>query len=414
MNVSLNLGPAERESNYYQYLTFTAPSHWPSIAVHLAYDRSLAVVDLGLIGPDGFRGWSGGARDSVQVAQTWATPGYLMGPLRGEWSVMLGLYQLPAQGVTATVTVGPGPSVPPPSEAWPRALAEVPVLARPPARPGYRWVAGDFHCHSQHSDGDLSLPELGALARRRGLDFLAVTDHNTVSHFPHLAAVSRHYGVTLVPGQEVTTPDGHANCLGNVHWADFRSAADEWMARAEAEGGLASLNHPVLGVLAWRQPLSRRPQLVELWHATWDRSDGAALQFWASLGTPAPVGGSDFHRPGDIDATGAGLWPGAPTTWVEVLEDGSGPSPSVGSVMDGLRAGRVAISVSPTGPVLVRAGEELVVIGGDGTTLVTLDEPSQPLGAGRRMHVTGESANPKVGPGTALLVAKGMVLALCP
>ena len=325
---------------------------------------------------------------------------------------MLGLYALPRQGVNVNLTVGPGLAGPPLAQPWPPVPGEVLPLARPPARPGYRWVAGDFHTHSEHSDGALSLAQLGAQARASGLDFLAVTDHNTVSHFPHLEPVSLRYGLTLVPGQEVTTPEGHANCIGSVQWADFRTAPDEWMARAEAEGGVASLNHPVLGSLSWRKPFSHRPVLIELWHSSWDRISGAALQFWASLGTAAPVGGSDFHRLGDIDATGADLWPGAPTTWVEVPADSSGLSPA--SITEGVRAGNVAISESPRGPVVVRRGDELVVTGGDGTTLIVLDEPLQSYSGGRRLLVIGERANLRAGPGTAFLMAKGHVLALCP
>jgi hypothetical protein len=414
MQLDLNFGPTEREQSYYQYVPFSVAREWCSVAVELAYDRSSAVVDLGLLGPGGFRGWSGGARTSAQVAERWATPGYLPGPLAGDWSVFLGLYQVPEEGVKVTVTVGGGPSEPPPAKAWPPVPSDAPTLARPPARPGYRWVAGDFHCHSEHSDGSSTLPELAALARRRGLDFLAVTDHNTVSHFPLLEAAGARYGVTLVPGQEVTTPKGHANCIGEVGWADFRTAPDEWMAKAGSEGGLASLNHPVLGPLSWRQPLSRRPELMELWHASWDRSSTTALQYWASLGRPVPIGGSDFHRPGDMDGTGAALYPGAPTTWVEVPEGGSDPCPSPRSIVEGLRAGSVAISDSPTGPVMVRRGDELVVVGGEGATLVVLADPSQPLIDGRRLGVRGERESFRAGPGTALLMANGRAVALCP
>lgn len=414
----MNLGPAERERSYYRYVPFLVGSNWRSVAVDLSYDRSSAVVDIGLLGPGGFRGWSGGARSSLQVAERWATPGYLPGPLAGDWSVFLGLYQVPEQGVTVTVTAAPGPGEPPPAKPCPPVPSDVPTLERPPARPGHRWVAGDFHCHSEHSDGALSLPELAALARRRGLDFLAVSDHNTVSHFPHLEAAGLPYGVTLVPGQEVTTPEGHANCIGEAQWADFRTAPDDWMGKAESEGGLASLNHPVLFPLSWQKPLGRPPALVELWHASWDRSSAAALQFWASLGTPVPVGGSDFHRPGDIDATGAALLPGAPTTWVEVAADGAGPSPSPASIVEGLRAGSVAISESPTGPVMVRRGEEVVVVGGEGATLVVVEDPSRPRIEGRRLRVRSEDETLQVGSGTALLMGdapagKDKALALC-
>ena len=78
------------------------------------------------------------------------------------------------------------------------------------------WLAGDFHSHTVHSDGSLSVGGLAALAVSRGLDFLAVTDHNTVSHHPQLAEISARYGITLLPGQEVTTDTGHANVFGAV------------------------------------------------------------------------------------------------------------------------------------------------------------------------------------------------------
>jgi hypothetical protein len=411
VKLELHLGPAERERSYYQYLPFSVGKAWSSIAVELSYDRSSAVIDLGLLGPGGFRGWSGGARTFVHVAEHWATPGYVPGPLAGEWSVFLGLYQLPDQGARLAVSVGPGPGGPPAAEPWPAAPSDVPTLARPPALPGHRWVAGDFHCHSEHSDGSLSLPRLAALARRRGLDFLVVSDHNTVSHFPHLDAAGARYGVTLVPGQEVTTPEGHANCIGRVQWADFRTPPDEWMAKASNEGGLASLNHPVLGPLSWRKPLCTAPALLELWHASWDRRSGDALGFWASLDCPVPVGGSDFHRPGDIDATGAALWPGAPTTWVEVPESLGPPSPE--SILEGLRAGSVAISESPQGPVVCRRGEEVVVTGGEGATLVVVEDPAREVIEGRRREVRGEREVHAVGKGTVVLMGRGRVLALC-
>ena len=73
----------------------------------------------------------------------------------------------------------------------------------PPAAagPGPRWWAGDLHTHTVHSDGVLTVAELARLARGNGLDFIAVTDHNTVSHHPELAAASRRYGITLIPAR---------------------------------------------------------------------------------------------------------------------------------------------------------------------------------------------------------------------
>jgi len=409
----LHIGAAEREQGYYQYVPFSVGTGWRSVRVQVSYDHTEAVLDVGLIGPGGFRGWSGGERSTVSVAERWATPGYLPGRLPGEWAVMLALYQLPDGGVDVTVSAGPGDGPPRPAAPDPDVPTDVPFLSRPPARPGSRWVAGDLHCHSEHSDGALSVAELAALARGRGLDFLAVTDHNTVSHFPFLEAAGRRYGLRLVPGQEVTTPKGHANCLGPVGWADFRTPPDTWMAKAEAEGGLTSVNHPVLGSLSWRMSMSHRVPLMELWHQSWDRRDGASFAFWASLGAPVPIGGSDFHRHGELDGVGLPRLPGSPTTWVEVPAD-DGPCPSVASVMDGLRRRAVSISASPDSPVVVRTDDELVVCNGEGATLVALEAPGQLLSQGRPLAVISGKAHMDNCPGPAVLLGAGKVLAICP
>lgn len=50
------------------------------------------VVDLGLRGPSGLRGWSGGGKRSIFVSALGATQGYLPGPLEpGTWAVILGV-----------------------------------------------------------------------------------------------------------------------------------------------------------------------------------------------------------------------------------------------------------------------------------------------------------------------------------
>src|SRR5690625_6690054 len=72
--------------------------------------------------------------------------------------------------------------------------------------------------HSADSDGEQSVSELATLATGNGLDFLAVTEHNTISHLPHLPRVGARHDITLLPGQEVTTPTGHANAIGDIGW----------------------------------------------------------------------------------------------------------------------------------------------------------------------------------------------------
>ncbi len=361
---------------------FAAPWHYlpvevapgtAGLRVELEYERTEGtVLDLGCLGPDGFRGWSGSARESFVITRDAATPGYLAGDLQaGLWQVMIGVHQVPPDGVRYRLTAEALPlteggvpltdgAVPPGADPRrPPAPAERPPRRHLPARDGHRWLAGDLHAHTVHSDGVLTVAELAVLAVERGLDFLAVTDHNTVSHHAELPAAATQYGITLIPGQELTTDGGHAGALGDIGWVDFRRPADDWLDATEAGGGLLSVNHPFAGPVSWLHPMRRRPPLVELWHWSWlDLRWTTPLSWWQAWdATAIPVGGSDWHRPGS-DAP-----PGRPTTWVESA--GSEP----GDVLAGLRAGLVAISAERDGPVLLRHDGNLVAIDADGMTL---------------------------------------------
>jgi hypothetical protein len=368
----------DRAADPYRYLPVDVPPGTGGLTVTLAYDRSAGVLDLGCFGPAGFRGWSGAARDGFAIGATAATPGYLPGPLEpGSWQLVLGLHRIGPDGVAWELTAHagrPAPELPAPPPLQPAPAGDRP--RRPlPAAAGLRWLAGDLHTHTVHSDGALSPDELGRLGFQRGLDFIAVTDHNTVSHHAGLAAVSARTGVVLLPGQEVTTDAGHANAFGDIGWIDFRRPADDWLAATERRGGVLSVNHPLAGDLAWRQPMSRRPRHAEIWHWSWlDRRWGGPLAWWQAFDpTLVPVGGSDFHRPGS-DAL-----PGAPTTWVGCEASRVDSGDAVGALLAGLRAGRVAVSAGYRDPALLRVGGDLVAVGADGLLLVDADGRRQPI-----------------------------------
>ncbi|QKG20197.1 CehA/McbA family metallohydrolase [Actinomadura verrucosospora] len=378
-------------------LPFDVPAGTAAVTVELSFDGG--VIDLGCGGPGGFRGWSGGARRTYTVAADWATPGYLPGELEpGTWNVWLGLHRIPPDGVPYEVTVTTSSSLPP----RPEVPAAPPRPERPPRRDlpapsGMRWLAGDLHSHTVHSDGTLTVHELACLAASRGLDYLAVTDHNTVSHHPELSAAGAHAGVLLLPGQEVTTDLGHANVFGDTGWVDFRRPSADWAAFARARGGIMSINHPLSGDCAWRRPLppESRPEFAEIWHPSWwDRRWGAPLA-WADVWRPTgivPLGGSDFHDPGQFKNLGE------PVTWALTEED---------RVLDALAAGRVAIAAGPDAPVLLRVEDDLIALDADGTVLCRPD--------GRRVAVRGDKVRiPAEGPGMHRLEShENEVIALC-
>jgi PHP domain len=396
----------DRFAAAWHYLPVEVGPGTAGLRVELDYEHAGgAVLDLGCLGPNGFRGWSGGARGSFVITREAATPGYLPGELEaGTWQVMIGVHRVPPDGAGYQLT----------AEALPRteSLAGAAELRTPPAPPvpadrparrplpaseGRRWLAGDLHAHTVHSDGVLTVSELAALAVERGLDFIAVTDHNTVSHHAELPAAAKRYGITLLPGQEVTTDGGHAGALGDIGWVDFRRPPDDWLDATEAGGGLLSINHPFAGPVSWVHPMRRRPPLVELWHWSWlDLRWTTPLGWWQAWDpTAIPVGGSDWHRPGSDAPLGR------PTTWVQC----AGTEP--GDVLDGLRAGLVAISAERDGPVLLRHEGDFVAIEADGLTLAGPQGPCA--------RIRGEQARLTAKPGPhRILDASGATLALTP
>jgi hypothetical protein len=279
------------------------------IAVSYTYDRpepslpgGLAgnTLDIGIFDPDGFRGWSGGARSSFSISRSGATPGYLPGPLTpGRWRVLLGPYSVAATGLhwELTVTLRLGSSGP---------RYDAAPAARVVEGTGRGWYRGDLHVHSVHSDGRDALPEVLAAAQEAGLDFFASTEHNTSSaglewgrHVPD--------DFLVVNGEEVTTRGGHWLALGVPAgaWVDWRyrvqdGAFPAHAARVRDLGGMVVAAHPFspFSGTTWTFGYDD-VDAMEVWNGPWTLDDQTALDAWHAMlvaGRFVPaVGTSDSH-----------------------------------------------------------------------------------------------------------------------
>lgn len=68
-------------------------------------------------------------------------------------------------------------------------------------------MTGDLHCHTTLSDGSLGIEEVIAQAKRMGLDFLAITDHDTLSSSSRAQILGERYGVRVIPAVELSAWD---------------------------------------------------------------------------------------------------------------------------------------------------------------------------------------------------------------
>ncbi len=106
------------------------------------------------------------------------------------------------------------------------------------------WYATELHCHTVHSDGDFTVSELIETAKKRHLDGICLTDHNTISG--HSEANDN--ALAILKGIEWTTYFGHMKVLDTNKFVDWRDAVpdgiDEKMRQVRQADGLVGIAHP--------------------------------------------------------------------------------------------------------------------------------------------------------------------------
>lgn len=100
----------------------------------------------------------------------------------------------------------------------------------------------DLHVHTCYSrDAPTTLREAVAWAKRRGLDGIAVTDHETVAGAVRLAG---NRGILVIPGVEVSSSGGHILALNVTEPVPAKLAPSETIRRIQEAGGIAVAAHP--------------------------------------------------------------------------------------------------------------------------------------------------------------------------
>jgi len=379
----------------YRQLPFTVPPGTRMITVDVTWegrDQGTILV-LGVHDPERMRGWGGGIKPHFVVAEAFATPSYLPGPLpAGVWTLDMTVASIRkgvASPYTVKITFADGP--------------EAQVITDTPLRAEAGWYRGDLHNHTGHSDARcLSLSGKPApcplfltlkAAVDHGLDFVVVSDHNVSDHVAEMAALAPYFDTLLqIPGREMTTWVGHYNLIGVTEFVEFRLGSpatptiNAMFEASRATGALVSVNHPerstgedCLGC-GWSAPDTDygRVQLIEVANGgvaadkgRFGEGPGSGVAFWeAQLNRGfhlTGVGGSDNHDAVSgvqgVSPVGAQSPVGYPATVVHA-EALSQPA-----ILQGIRSGRVFIDLEGAHPgrildLSARSGQATAVMGG--------------------------------------------------
>jgi len=76
-----------------------------------------------------------------------------------------------------------------------------------------KWIKFDLHMHTSRSDGLDSTKKMLMTAKKRGLDVVAITDHNIANKL-NPEETWKKYGIHTIPGMELSFLKGHILVLG--------------------------------------------------------------------------------------------------------------------------------------------------------------------------------------------------------
>jgi len=168
---------------------------------------------------------------------------------------------------------------------------------------GFQVLSADLHVHSFPGDGALPPWALASEARRRGLDIIALTNHNQMLSWTLTNwFASRWQGVLLLPGEEVTTPKFHMGAVGVQRTVGWDRSARTVAAAVHAAGGVAIAAHPDNEAARAIDGAFADIDGVESAHPVRHVNDKSSRELDASVARAlaehpgiAQIGSSDFH-----------------------------------------------------------------------------------------------------------------------
>jgi hypothetical protein len=204
-------------------------------------------------------------------------------------------------------------------------------------RGGFVVLAVDFHVHSFLGDGALAPWLIVREARRRGLDAIAITNHNRT--WPARLArwlVPYTGGSIVLVGEEVTSRDFHIAAVGVQHPIGSTRSASDAIDAIHAQGGIAIAAHPgrqfwpAFDDAALEKLDGAERAHPDIYQSPHGEQDAARFFARARLLQPAlaAIGSSDFHVVG---------YPGICRTYVFARDA------TEGGILEAIRAGRTVV-----------------------------------------------------------------------
>jgi len=156
----------------------------------------------------------------------------------------------------------------------------------------------DLHCHSYYSYDGISSPEkLIKSALKKGLDGIAITDHDTITGWKEALLAAKKLNAFLILGEEVKTKEG--DILGLFLKEEIKTKTPlEAIKEIKNQGGIAMVPHPFHFLKKFKGNLETYKNLIDGIEVFNSRAlfgnDKKALEF-VKRNNLAQLAGSDAH-----------------------------------------------------------------------------------------------------------------------
>jgi len=171
------------------------------------------------------------------------------------------------------------------------------------------WLRADLHCHTVYSKDSLtSLEAVIRACRRKGLQRIAITGHNTIEGALRLRDLAPEM---VIVGEEIKTTHGEIQAFFIEQRIPPGLSPEETVARIREQGGVVGVSHPLdptRGEAMGEQNLRRIVHLldcIEVFNArtTFAVHNRRAAEFARAHGLPGTAG-SDAHTAFEIGRAG--------------------------------------------------------------------------------------------------------------
>lgn len=84
-------------------------------------------------------------------------------------------------------------------------------------------MSGDLHCHTRLSDGSMGIEDLIVLAQKKGIETIAITDHDCLAGTVRGKIIGERAGIKVIPGVELSATDTQTGRVAHLlcYFPDF-------------------------------------------------------------------------------------------------------------------------------------------------------------------------------------------------